>query len=1052
MNTNYANEMVTALIAQIDYLKSGGRSKVIITNGRFEEQAGGRYVYRFDSEFASNLDFENDIDVQIGEVNFSAQIINLEDKLIRLSLPSDQGQRIERASIISSNYRLQEQLKERIRAIKDKPRGHLGDQLLRLEQPDPRNPAAKENLTRSAWHQHLNQQQLAALDCALKNSVTYIWGPPGTGKTKVIASIIDSFNKNNLSVLLLSNTNIATDEALYKTADHFKQTGNSSLLEGKIIRIGTIRHKQLEDEFGQYVVAANIVARKTADLQSQINNYEEQIEKHTQNKQIIEKQLEKFKIYSQSLATIQTKQNEASSKRRHHQDTVRGLEQNYLAIKGNNQRWEAYQNSRRLRQALSLNSTAKFKAIAAQLQSDQRAFAQKINVLETEMKNIQESLEPLKHQAEIIKAALDEYDEKQLSEYLQNSMGDIGKLNKQIDDLKSKAKYIEKKIVQEAKLVATTLTNSYLHKAILEREYDCVIIDEISMSLPPAVWYAGNLARKRVVAVGDFMQLPPIAQYKDNESSQAAEASFIKRKLVKRWLQQDLFQLSGLREIIENNQKELPYNLVALCQQYRMQKPIADLVNHLVYGRYRSGQFALQTDPSKVSNKDQLLSGHNLAICDTTKQKPYVSRTANRSQYCVLHAVLASTLAQLAIQRGYQKVGIVSAYRAQANLIQMILEDKQLDEQVEANTVHSFQGGEKPLMIFDITTSQGKSMYDNVYQEGQTEKMLNVALSRAQEECIIIGDVQAIRKNHSKTSPILSMFSYFERHGFPSHPVEYFSSLSAQTAGIGRTLEKITPMSDPSGFHIFTDEDFYEHFKHDIKEAKKEIIIVSPFMTVKRTSDLMNLLDAARRKKVNVFVMTQHPRQQQGAMSEQARQAIEQLETQDIVVLPMDHNLHQKLAFLDRQVFWSGSLNILSQNDSSESMFRQAPFKNAITQLLENLELDKNVGQIGENKIRKCERCTECGAWYWHEGKQTYCLYGRHQLEGVSGLKESISRTQSIPARDSQTDDGHPSIDAPTCPVHQVAMVMRENNKDSSEFWGCPEYKRRGCRVTFPKR
>ena len=58
--------------------------------------------------------------------------------------------------------------------------------------------------------------QNKAIRSALTNDVTYIWGPPGTGKTTVIGQIIDELYKHDRSVLLVSHTNTAVDGAIKK--------------------------------------------------------------------------------------------------------------------------------------------------------------------------------------------------------------------------------------------------------------------------------------------------------------------------------------------------------------------------------------------------------------------------------------------------------------------------------------------------------------------------------------------------------------------------------------------------------------------------------------------------------------------------------------------------------------------------------------------------------------------------------------------------------------------------------------------------------------------
>lgn len=62
----------------------------------------------------------------------------------------------------------------------------------------------------------LTAGQKKAVRIALENDMTYIWGPPGTGKTSVISEIIMQLYRQRRSVLLVSHTNSAVDGAVIK--------------------------------------------------------------------------------------------------------------------------------------------------------------------------------------------------------------------------------------------------------------------------------------------------------------------------------------------------------------------------------------------------------------------------------------------------------------------------------------------------------------------------------------------------------------------------------------------------------------------------------------------------------------------------------------------------------------------------------------------------------------------------------------------------------------------------------------------------------------------
>lgn len=57
----------------------------------------------------------------------------------------------------------------------------------------------------------LNEYQADAVIRALNNDLTFIWGPPGTGKSRTISELIVQYLIAGKSVLFISQSNIAVD-------------------------------------------------------------------------------------------------------------------------------------------------------------------------------------------------------------------------------------------------------------------------------------------------------------------------------------------------------------------------------------------------------------------------------------------------------------------------------------------------------------------------------------------------------------------------------------------------------------------------------------------------------------------------------------------------------------------------------------------------------------------------------------------------------------------------------------------------------------------------
>ena len=149
--------------------------------------------------------------------------------------------------------------------------------------------------------------------------------------------------------------------------------------------------------------------------------------------------------------------------------------------------------------------------------------------------------------------------------------------------------------------------------------------------------------------------------------------------------------------------------------------------------------------------------------------------------------------------------------------------------------------------------------------------------------------------------------------------------------------------SSPSGTQMYDEQSFYRAFQKDLYSARKSVIIESPFITLRRIEELLPVITKLRRKGVSVTVNTRNPIEHEEEYEMQALVAIEKLQGLGVKVLyTVKH--HRKLAIIDGTVAWNGSLNILSQHDSCEIMWRVAS-KGIADQLLGFIKLTKYTGR-----------------------------------------------------------------------------------------------------------
>jgi superfamily II DNA or RNA helicase len=120
---------------------------------------------------------------------------------------------------------------------------------------------------------------------------------------------------------------------------------------------------------------------------------------------------------------------------------------------------------------------------------------------------------------------------------------------------------------------------------------------------------------------------------------------------------------------------------------------------------------------------------------------------------------------------------------------------------------------------------------------------------------------------------------------------------------------------------IFDNTTFLPVYKNDLLNAAREILIVSPFVTKRRVSQMLPFLGAAQDRKVKVLVVTRPA----ADFREKDRPVLE--ETLALlhaagVQVAYKSNIHQKFAVCDQKIVWYGSINLLSFGRAEESVMR----------------------------------------------------------------------------------------------------------------------------------
>lgn len=301
--------------------------------------------------------------------------------------------------------------------------------------------------------------------------------------------------------------------------------------------------------------------------------------------------------------------------------------------------------------------------------------------------------------------------------------------------------------------IASLLTSNEIFQI---KQFDIAIVDEASQILESYIY---NLITKvqKFILIGDEKQLPAVVPLKRNQLS-------IKNDVLQKIKLTDLgisYFERMLKIAQENHWTE---NFGMLQYQARMQKPIMDLANYLFYSNKL--QLASYIKPNNfhifTNGKYKFLNDDNIIFIDTpismqSKQNPIEARLA---------ADIAKTIASsLPGNLNNKNIGIITAFRMQGNEI-----FKNLGEYVnfiDVDTVERFQGSERDVIIisfavnklYDIELISNISLQNNVL----IDRKLNVALTRAKEKLIILGNANILQ-----ASPVyFRMINYIkEKHLF----------------------------------------------------------------------------------------------------------------------------------------------------------------------------------------------------------------------------------------------------------------------------------------------
>jgi len=296
--------------------------------------------------------------------------------------------------------------------------------------------------------------------------------------------------------------------------------------------------------------------------------------------------------------------------------------------------------------------------------------------------------------------------------------------------------------LKKKKLVATTLAKVCTSELFYGLSYDAVVVDEGSMAGIPYMLLMAAKSKKHLIVAGDPMQLPPIA-ITDHPKS-------------REFLEQDVFTYVSKSKTTEDLFNWHDFNPNFTCffdVQYRMKDDLAGVISSVFYeGRLKSGK------PADGRDLDNGTSA-SVALIDTAKYNPVLEQESGERGFKpineVHHRLIEESVKRLTKNHPADDIGIIVPFRNSVYKVRNHLWEKGYRD-IEVGTIHTFQGREKPVIIFDTVMSgewQNGGLrhysvrpFDEKKNGLSVPRLLNVAFSRSKELLVIIADMRHIEK------------------------------------------------------------------------------------------------------------------------------------------------------------------------------------------------------------------------------------------------------------------------------------------------------------------
>lgn len=320
-------------------------------------------------------------------------------------------------------------------------------------------------------------------------------------------------------------------------------------------------------------------------------------------------------------------------------------------------------------------------------------------------------------------------------------------------------------IIKSQRIFVSTVASISSKNDILKlKKFNTIIIDEASQILEPQI--VGILPKaERFIMIGDHKQLPAIVL-------QSPELAKTNNELLENI---GLFNRKNsiferLYAFCEKNNLSNAYD--QLTYQGRMHAEIADFPNQYFYDGKLNVAFDIPNLNDDVkqslnrqradlnfinfeeSNEFQQYIIHNRFAYINVEENPYLAPTNIQEADLIVKFVQEIIALYELNEKDFdprKTIGIIAPFRNQIALIKQKLELANIPnyEQITVDTVERYQGSQRDIILYSFAITYGSQLNAlvNMNDDGNVDRKLNVALTRAKEQLFLIGNQTILKEN-----------------------------------------------------------------------------------------------------------------------------------------------------------------------------------------------------------------------------------------------------------------------------------------------------------------